>query len=318
MISLFEHRIGLGTANLGNLYRAMTDEEAEAILDTAWAAGIRYFDTAPHYGLGLSERRLGTFLQGKPREEFVVSTKAGRLLEPNGMFVGGFDDAASFMVPDDRVRRWDFTRDGIRRSVDDSLERLGLDWIDIVYLHDPDEHDLDQADAAAYPALEELRAENAIGRVGVGSMSVEALARAARNPGLDIMMIAGRLTLAEQPAFDVLGLARANGIDVVAAGVFNSGLLAVSRPTADARYQYGSTPGAMIEHVRAIESVCDEFGIPLPTAALHYPLRLPQVSTVVVAAGTAAQLAENLGRLRENVPHGLWERLASEGLVRCR
>jgi D-threo-aldose 1-dehydrogenase len=293
----------------------MTDEDARAILETAWSAGIRYFDTAPHYGLGLSERRLGTFLQTKPRDEFVVSTKAGRLLEPNGAFAGGLDDAASFVVPDDRVRRWDFSRDGIRRSVDESIERLGLDRVDIVLLHDPDEYDLDQADALAYPALEQLKAEGVIDRAGVGSMSVEALDRAARRPGLDILMIAGRLTLAEQPALDVLDTARANGTDVVAAGVFNSGLLATSHPAADARYEYAAAPGSMVAHVTAIERVCEQFGISLPTAALHYPMRFPQVSTLVIAAGRPAQLVQNLERLRERVPDELWTRLEADGLV---
>jgi D-threo-aldose 1-dehydrogenase len=293
----------------------MTDEDARAILETAWSAGIRYFDTAPHYGLGLSERRLGAFLQTKPRDEFTISTKAGRLLEPNGAFAGGFDDAASFVVPDDQVRRWDFTRDGIRRSVDESIERLGLDRVDIVYLHDPDEYDLDQADASAYPALERLKAEGVIDRVGVGSMSVEALERAALRPGLDILMIAGRLTLAEQPALDVLGTASTNGMDVVAAGVFNSGLLAASHPTADARYEYAAAPGAMLAHVTAIERVCERFGISLPTAALHYPLRFPQVSTIVIAAGQPAHLVQNLERLGERVPEELWMRLEADGLV---
>lgn len=307
--------LGLGAANLGNLYRPMDDERASAVLDAAWEAGIRYFDTAPHYGLGLSERRLGSFLATKPRDEFVLSTKAGRLLRetPNPE---GHLDANDFAVPADYERVWDFSADGIRRSVDESLERLGLDRIDVLFLHDPEGHDLDAADRDAYPALLALREEGVVDAVGVGSMSVEALERAAATPGLDTLMVAGRLTLAEQPTLArVIPAALDNGMTVVAAGVFNSGLLATNNPGSTSRYEYGAVPDALLARVRAIAAVCREFDVDLPTAALHYTLRIPPVVSVVVGAGRPQYVTENAERMRAVVPEELWTRLAEEGLA---
>ncbi|OZB81997.1 aldo/keto reductase, partial [Microbacterium sp. 13-71-7] len=155
--------LGYGAANVGNLFRPLTDDEAWAVLDAAWESGIRLFDTAPHYGLGLSERRLGAFLQTKPRDEYVLSTKAGRLLRPNpDHAAGGLDTANDFFVPDELQRVWDFSEAGISASLDESRERLGIERIDILYLHDPERHDLDLALAEAFPALESLRAEGRV------------------------------------------------------------------------------------------------------------------------------------------------------------
>ena len=195
-------RLGYGAANVGNLFRALSDDDAWAVLDAAWESGIRYYDTAPHYGLGLSERRLGAFLQTKPREEFVISTKAGRLLRPNPDDDGGLDLAADFHVRTTLRREWDFSEGGIRASLAESLERLGIDRVDILYLHDPERHDLDLALREAFPALEQLRAEGAVDAVGIGSMTADALAAAVRGADLDLIMIAGRYTLLEQPAAD--------------------------------------------------------------------------------------------------------------------
>ncbi len=167
--------LGYGAANVGNLFRALTDDEAWAVLDAAWESGIRYYDTAPHYGLGLSERRLGAFLQTKPRDEFFLSTKAGRLLRPNPDFAGGLDTDNDFYVPDDLHRVWDFSDAGIRASLDESRERLGLDRIDLVYLHDPERHDLERALDSAFPALEQLRSEGEIGAIGVGGAGFGAM-----------------------------------------------------------------------------------------------------------------------------------------------
>src|SRR6478609_5788946 len=197
-------RLGYGAANVGNLFRALTDDQAWAILDAAWDAGIRYYDTAPHYGLGLSERRLGAFLRTKPRDEFVISTKAGRLLRPNPDHDGGLDLAADFHVPTTLRREWDFSEAGIRASLEESLERLGLDRVDVLYLHDPERHDLDLALREAFPALEQLRAEGTARAIGIGSMVSEALAAAVESADLDLVMIAGRYTLLEQPAADAV------------------------------------------------------------------------------------------------------------------
>lgn len=235
--------LGYGAANLGNLHRPLTDDEAWAILDAAWDAGVRYYDTAPHYGLGLSERRLGAFLRTKPRAEYVLSTKVGRLIRPNPDDDGGLDLANDFHVRTDVQRVWDFTEDGIRTSLADSLERMGLDRVDIAYLHDPERHDLDLALAEALPALEVLRGEGLVDAVGVGSMVSGALTAAVDGADLDVIMIAGRYTLLEQPAaLDTLPACHATGTDVVAASVFNSGCSPTRAPNATAATSTGACP----------------------------------------------------------------------------
>jgi D-threo-aldose 1-dehydrogenase len=324
-------RIGFGAANLGNLYRAISDEEAAETLEAAWQSGVRYFDTAPHYGLGLSERRLGAFLQMKPRDEFVVSTKVGRLIRPNPEGAGTRDLANDFDVPGDQRRVRDHTEEGIRTSLAESLERLGLDRVDILFLHDPERYDSERSlgtpqsgesrlnEAAAdeaYAALAALRDEGVVHAVGVGSMSVDALLQAARRPDLDVLMIAGRLTLAEQPALaEVVPAALANGQGIVAAGVFNSGLLAESTPPADARYDYAQAPAALLQRARQIAEVCLSFGVDLPTAALQYPLGIAPVTTVVMGTGRPDQVRQNVDRLTERVPEELWAALAAAGLI---
>lgn len=309
-----DHRIGFGAANLGNLHRAMTDDDAWAILEAAWNGGVRYFDTAPHYGLGLAERRLGAFLRTRHRDEFTVSTKVGRMLVPNPNFTGGDDMSASFAVPDNHLRAWDFSRDGIRRSLDSSLQRLGLDRIDTLLLHDPDQYRLDKADDEAYPALEELRREGAISSAGVATMSVEAVERASRHSGVNAIMVAGRLTLAEQPAAPAI-TAVPPGTSVMAASVFNSGLLAQSQPDASARYDYGLVTVGLLRKVRAIERVCEDHGVDLPTAALHFPLTIPGVTTVVIAGANASHVTQNLTRLATSVPSEMWDDLVQLGLL---
>lgn len=307
---------GLGAANLGNLYRPLTDQECAAVLEAAWEAGVRAYDTAPHYGLGLSERRLGRFLTAKRREDYTLSTKVGRLLRPDPDGQGHLDTDNDFWVDAGTTRVWDFSASGLRRSLEESLTRLGVDRVDTVYLHDPEKHDLDEADRVAYPALAALRDEGLVDRVGVGSMSVDALARAARHAELDVMMIAGRLTLAEQPVIPgVLDDARHNGIRVVAAGVFNSGLLSHAVPPRDARYEYGATPPDLLAHVREIAAVCTRHGVDLPTAALHYPLTLDVVESVVVGGSQPAHVRENVARLRADVPAALWADLRERELA---
>lgn len=307
--------LGYGSANLGNLYRAISDEQAWLVLEAAWDAGIRYFDTAPHYGLGLAERRLGAFLATKPRDEFVLSTKVGRLLRSSPETAHTFDDANQFVVPADLRRVWDFTPDGIRRSLDESLERLGLDAVDVLFLHDPEQFDLDEAERSAYPTLAALRDEGLVHAVGAGSMSVQALQRAADAPELDFVMIAGRLTLAEQPVSSgVLPSCRLNDSDVVAAGVFNSGLLASDDPRS-ARYEYGAVPPSVAERVERIAVICANHGVPLPTAALQYPLRVDRVRAVVVGSSRPEQIAQNASRMNAALPEALWDELREAGLL---
>ncbi|UNK71258.1 aldo/keto reductase [Microbacterium sp. H1-D42] len=309
--------LGYGAANVGNLFRALTDDEAWAVLEAAWDAGIRYFDTAPHYGLGVSEKRLGAFLQTKPRDEFVVSTKAGRLLRPNPEYVpGGLDTDNDFHVPNDLRREWDFSEAGIRASIAESQERLGLAKIDLLYLHDPERHDLDLALAEAFPALEKVRDEGVVTAVGIGAMTADALARAVREADLDIIMVAGRYTLLEQPAAtEVLPACDERGTGIVAASVFNSGLLAQSEPKRDGRYEYGQLPDELWERLVRLAAVCADHDVPLPAAAIQFPLRAAAVRSVVVGGSRPAQLRQNAEYAALEIPAELWANLAAEGLI---
>jgi D-threo-aldose 1-dehydrogenase len=302
-------RLGFGAAGIGNLYRAVDDDAARATVEAAWAGGVRYFDTAPHYGLGLSERRLGAALRDKPRGEFLVSTKVGRLLEPQD--AAGRRDDEGFDVPADAARRWDFSEKGIRRSLEDSLDRLGLDHVDILYLHDPDVYDLDAGITRALPVLEKLRADGLATAIGVGTNSAEAALACVEGADLDLVMLAGRYTLLEQPGVPLLERCVARGTGVVAVGAFNSGLLARPEVPDDAHYNYGQAPRALLERARQLAALCRDFGVELPTAALHFPLRHPAVVNVTVGARSAAQMAANAERMDSAVPEELWAAVGS-------
>lgn len=308
--------LGYGAANVGNLFRALSDDDAWAVLDAAWESGIRYYDTAPHYGLGLSERRLGAFLQTKPRDEYVLSTKVGRLLRPNPQYAGGLDTANDFHVPDDLQRVWDFSADGIRASLDESRERLGIERIDLLYLHDPERHDLDLALAEAFPAMQQLRADGEVSAIGIGSMVSDALAAAVRSADLDLIMVAGRYTLLEQPAAaDVLPACRETGTGIVAASVFNSGLLAASEPRRDGRYEYGQLPDELWDRLVRIAAVCADHDVPLPAAAIRFPLQATEVRSVVVGGSRPAQLRQNAEYAALDIPDALWHDVAAQGLI---
>jgi D-threo-aldose 1-dehydrogenase len=309
-------RLGYGAANVGNLYRALTDDQAWAILQAAWDEGVRYFDTAPHYGLGLSERRLGAFLATKPRGEYLVSTKVGRLLRPNPEGAGTLDLAHDFAVPADTRRLWDFSAEGIRRSVEESLVRTGLDRFDALFLHDPERHSLREGCESALPALAGLRDEGLVDAIGVGSMDTDALLASVETGLLDLLMVAGRFTLAEQPALTaVVPACRERGVGIVNASVFNSGLLATNDPGANARYDYGTAPAEVLERVRQIAAVCRDFGVSLPAAALQYTLREDAVRTIVVGGSRPEQLHENAGHMRAPIPEELWQALAQRQLI---
>lgn len=313
-LSLPLSRLGFGAAPIAGLYTPVDDDTAAAAIDAAWDAGVRYFDTAPHYGLGLSERRLGAALRTRPRGEYVVSTKAGRLLVPAEQ-AGAGDEADGFAVPATHRRVWDYTRDGIRRSLDDSLTRLGLDRVDLLYLHDPEDR-LDEARATAIPALTELRDEGAVTAVGAGSKDAEALTTLVRAGGLDAVMVAGRYTLLEQPALDELFPAcQTAGVAVVAAGIFNSGLLATASPDPNSTYEYGAVPSHVLERARGLAAACARHGVSLPQAALHYVLRHPLVRSAVVGMRTPAEVAQNAAHLGAAVPDELWTDLAGRRLI---
>jgi len=306
--------LGFGGASGGNLYRATTDVEFATAFDAAWDAGVRYFDTAPHYGLGLSERRFGAALRSRPRDEYVISTKVGRILVPSPE-TADLRDPEGFDVSAGLRRIWDFSRDGIHRSLEASLERTGLDRIDIVYLHDPDEH-WDQAVREALPALLDLRDQGVVAAVGVGMNQSRMLSRFVRETDVDVVMCAGRYTLLERSARqDLLPAADQCGVDVVVAGVYNSGLLARDRPTADATYDYRPAPPVLIERASRIADVCESYGVTLPEAALAYVRSHPAIVSTVVGLRSDAEVQETMRRASTRIPDGLWPALRAAGLV---
>ena len=306
--------LSLGCAQLGNLYREVSDEAARATVHAAWELGIRYFDTAPHYGLGLSERRLGAALTDRLRGEYVLSSKVGRLLEPLPV-VDGLDDDG-YAVPRTHRRVFDFSRDGIRRSFAGSLARLGVDRLDIAYLHDPDDHIPDVL-ATGFPALAELRAEGAVTAIGAGMNDSAPLTRLVRDADIDVVMLAGRYTLLDQKSLDdLLPTCEERGVAVVAAGVFNSGILARSEPPEHAKYDYADAPAELLERARAIARVCERHGTTLPTAAIAFPLAHPAVVDLCVGARSPEQIRLNAARYADDVPTELWAELKADGLLR--
>ncbi len=308
--------LGLGTANLGNLRRELSDEQAWGILEAAWDCGVRHFDTAPHYGLGLAERRLGEFLRTRPREEVVVSTKVGRLLRPDPDWSGGLDDAEHFVVPARLHRVWDVSLDGMRRSLEESLTRMGLDRADVVYLHDPESSGSPLVAEALGSALAQLRDDGATDEVGVASMSTSTLAAHARTGLLDVLMVAGRHTLLDQSAAErVFPDCRRHGTRVVAAAVFNSGLLSDEEPSRTSWFDYQPAAAELVERTRRIAGVCRDAGVSLATAAVQYPLQDEVVSHVVAGAADPAQVRANAASSITRLPSALWARLREEGLL---
>jgi D-threo-aldose 1-dehydrogenase len=299
-------KLGFGGAGIGNLYRAIPDGEALATVLAAWGAGIRYFDTAPHYGLGLSEQRLGAVLRDKPRDEFVISTKVGRLLQPNP---SGGQDPEGFDVPATSRRVWDFSETGIRHSIEDSLERLGLGHVDIAYLHDPDVHDLQAGISQGLPALEKLRSEGVVRAIGVGINSAEAALECIEAADLDLVMLAGRYTLLEQPSVPLLDRCVERSTGVVSVGAYNSGLLARPDVPENAHYNYDQAPPDVLERARALAALCRDFDVELPTAALQFPLRHPAVVNVTAGATSPEQVTVNAARMEATVPEELWNAL---------
>jgi len=308
--------LAFGGAAIAGMYTEVSEDDARAAVDAAWNGGIRTFDTAPHYGLGLSERRLGDALRGRPRDEYVISTKVGRLLEPAVLCQGGGAGAADgrdtqggFDVPARYVRRFDFSADGVRRSLAASLDRLGLDRVDIALIHDPDDHG-EQAFREAYPALERLRAEGAVGAIGVGMNQTAMLTRFVTDTDIDAVLVAGRYTLLDKSAAsDLLPAAQRRGVSVIAGGVFNSGVLAA--PVAGATYDYHAAPNDLIERARRLAETCARFGVPLRAAAARFPLTHPAVASVLIGVRSAAEVDDALSMRALDIPAGLWDSLAT-------
>jgi D-threo-aldose 1-dehydrogenase len=306
-------RLGFGGAAIGNLFAAVDDEAAAAAVDAAWDNGIRYFDTAPHYGLGLSERRLGAALRARPRGDYVLSTKVGRILEPTAAGDGLARDSDGFDVPATHVRRWDFTGDGVRRSLEESLERLGTDHVDIAYIHDPDDH-VEQAMNEAYPALAKLRDEGVVGAIGVGMNQTAVPTRFVRETDIDVVLLAGRYTLLDQSgAEELLPAALERGVRIVLGGVFNSGLLADPRNAAT--YDYSPAPRELVDRALAIEEVCAAHGVPLRAAALQFGLTQPAVASALVGIRSPEQARDCAAMAGVEVPETLWSDLRRRGLL---
>ncbi len=317
--------LGFGAAPLGNLYRPMTEKDSRATLDTAWSEGLRYYDTAPLYGLGLSETRLNSFLRAKPRDAYLLSTKVGRLLQlcppaertrPN----------AFFETPS-RREVFDYSRDGVLRSIEFSLERLGVDSVDVVYAHDVDVFTHGSAEAAdarirefmsgGYRALNELREQGAIKAFGAGINEWQIAERLAREGDFDVFLLAGRYTLLEQEALtSFLPLCAEKHIGVVVGGPFNSGILATG-PKPGAFYNYAPAPKEILERVRGIETVCKSHGIKLAEAALRFPLGHPAVVSVIPGGQKASEVRRNAEMLQAKIPAALWRDLKSQGLMRA-
>jgi len=308
--------LGFGGASLGNLRHAIDDHQAQATIERAWARGVRYFDTAPHYGLGLSERRLGRALAELPRDDFVLSTKIGRLLAPRSP-PSAVDDEG-FAVPGDFQRVWDFSAAGAARSLRESRERLGIERIDILFAHDPDQA-WDTAARDGLSALAELRSAGEVAAIGIGTNSTDGLVELIEEGALDVVMLAGRYTLLDHRAgLPVLEAAAHHGVAVILAAVFNSGLLATPRPAADAHFDYRAADPEVVATVHRIADVCEAHGVDVPTAAIAFGRRHRAVASVVLGMRSPLEVDENVERFEAAVPDGLWRDLVSSGLIDAR
>ena len=314
--------LGLGGASIGGLFTAVDERDATATVDRAWDLGIRYFDTAPLYGYGASERRMGNVLRSRPRDEFVVSTKVGRLIRPvEGIPPGAEIDRQEFDGRTDAFYAgagtmrpmFDYSSDGVRRSVEESLERLGLDRIDIALIHDPDDH-WEAAIGEAYPALHRLREEGTVGAIGAGMNQAGMLARFAREGEFDAFMLAGRYTLLDQSGLsELLPLCLKRGIGVLIAGVMNSGLLA--GPGTGARFNYVPASDELVERARRLENRCTQHRVPLRAAAVQFALAHPAVTALVAGVRSVDHLEEYPRLMGTVIPSALWDDLRDDGLI---
>jgi D-threo-aldose 1-dehydrogenase len=319
--------LGFGAAPLGNLYRAVSDKDAEATLDSAWKAGLRYYDTAPLYGLGLSETRLNRFLKGKKRKDYVLSTKVGRILQvckpQERTGIGKFFDTPS------RREIFDYTYDGVMRSFESSLERLGVDEIDILLVHDCDvfthgseearDHHIKTVMSSGYKALVKLRDEKVIKAFGAGVNEWQACQTLAEQGDFDLFLLAGRYTLLEQtePLNSFLPLCEKRGIGIILGGPYNSGILATGAKQG-AHYNYDPAPKHVLERVRKIETVCKSHKVKLPEAALRFPLTHPSVVSVIPGAVSPQQVSLNVKTLSAKILKALWRDLKAQGLMDSR
>src|SRR6202049_1012786 len=307
--SLVVTRFGLGTAPLAGLFEAVEEDKALQVIEHAWDAGIRFFDTAPLYGHGLAELRLGRFLPSKPRDEFTLCSKVGRLLRADAPPEPGQAYRATPPVNP----MFDFSYDGVMRSVEESLERLRLERIDVLHIHDPDDH-YEEALKGAYRALDRLRAHGVIRAVGAGMNQAEMLTRFARDGNFDCFLLAGRYTLLDQVALkELLPVCLERGIAIIAGGVYNSGTLAAQKP--GARYNYAAAPAELLERARRIRAVCERHGVPLMAGAVQVSVGHPVVDGGVVGCRSKSQLEETLRMFAKDIPPDLWSDLKADGLL---
>jgi D-threo-aldose 1-dehydrogenase len=312
---LFVPRIGLGTAALGNFQQAISDAAAVAVVDRAIERGVRYLDTAPLYGHGLAESRVGQAVAKVSRDGLIISTKVGRLLRE-----GAPRDETQYYEGVPFYREvpavgpvWDFSYDGIRQSVEESLERTGLDHFDVLLMHDPDQH-LAEAASTGYAALRDLRAAGLVKAIGAGMNNSAPLTELVRSCGIDVVLLAGRYTLLDQSALaDLLPACEARGVSVVIGGVFNSGVLV--DPAPGASFDYVPARDAVVAKAAAIREVCRRYDVPLAAAALRFPLAHPRVCTVLVGPRSVDELEMDLGLFEAEIPDGLWADLQSAGLI---
>src|SRR6202163_3291095 len=307
--SLVVTRFGLGTAPLAGLFEAVAEDKALQVIEHAWDAGIRFFDTAPLYGHGLAELRLGRFFPSKRRDEFTLCSKVGRLLRADAPPEPG--QAYQGTPPVNPM--FDFRYDGGMRSVEESLQRLGLERIDVLHIHDPDDH-YEEALKGAYRALDRLRADDVIRAVGAGMNQAEMLTRFARDGNFDCFLLAGRYTLLDQVALkELLPVCLEKGVAIIAGGVYNSGILADPKP--GAHYDYAAAPAELIERAQRIGAVCARHGVPIKAAAIQFPLGHPAVTCVVVGCRSVGQLDESIAMFELEIPPAMWDELKQEGLL---
>jgi D-threo-aldose 1-dehydrogenase len=315
--------LGFGSAPLGNFGRVLSEGEAEAVVAAAWDAGLRFFDTAPLYGHGLSEQRMGRVLAGKPRDEYLISTKVGRVLEP---CAPGEEGGGIFLSPAPFRWRYDYSYDGVMRSFEESLARLALDRVDILFVHDVDARNhgsraacdariAELMDTGGWRALDELRSSGAVAAIGAGVNEWEPCARLLELADPDLFLLAGRYTLLEQEPLDgFLPECQRRGVGIVLGGPYNSGILARG-PDAASTFDYAAAPPDVIARVRQIDAVCRRFDTPMIAAALQFAGAHPAVVSVIPGAQSVAEMQSNLAALATPIPPQLWAALRAEGLL---
>ena len=296
-------RLGMGTAPVGNLYETLSDAEAYETVQRCYEGGVRFFDTAPLYGAGEAERRLGGALRGIPRDEVIIQTKVGRIVRP------------------DRSIYFDYSRDGVMKSIEDSLERLGMDRVDILLVHDPDvenpQADYRMALDEAFPALLDLRAQGVIGAIGAGMNQWEMEWEFAKRIDVNCFLLAGRYTLLEQTSLAFLDWCTENDVSIFLGGVYNSGILATG-PVPGAKYDYENAPAEILAKVERLQAVTQRHGVPLHVAAQHFARAHPAIASIVIGSATTDEADENRAIWDAEAPAAMWQELHDSGLIEAR